>query len=382
MFNKEFTKIQLTEASLESFYKICRDPWFGSHADFNEAYIRRYFMPRIFLPRNKEIAEKFVSNKILFKDAAKRDLLKECDLTDFIIEHKNELEKYPSLFSVTSGYKLSDEAAWILIENPQHEDIIRSAIVNVHSVWFRNFEHEDTTSFAFKKRIERAVRWRNYHLRESTSKELVNDTTFNIRIFDVSQRILNFHLGTAFLSRVDSIFGGYVFQTMTQDYPTVDKRTLFWMLSNLKSSELYMCAVIAPVLLYSDDVPWYLNKHVDEAKELIRELYGDELKCRIWKELLGKENFNKLIKDYPDLLEAPFVTADTMWEDDSTYIITKLINDYRSTNKRTLHTSNVKVLKKIIKNQLENIFNIQIESSSIEQLVSIYETSIEEVIDV
>lgn len=382
MFNKEFTKIQLTEASLESFYKICKDPWFGSHADFNEAYIRRYFMPRIFLPRNKEIAEKFVSNKILFKDAAKRDLLKECDLTDFIIEHKNELEKYPSLFSVTSGYKLSDEAAWILMENPQHEDILHSAIVNVHSVWFRTFEHEDTTSFAFKKRIERAVRWRNYHLRDLTPENLANKNVFSVRIFDFSQRILNFHLGTAFLSRVDSIFGGYIFQIMSQDYPTVDKRTLFWMLSNLESSELYMCAVIAPVLLYSDDVPWYLNKHVEEAKELIREIYGDELKCRIWKELLGSKNFKKLINDYPDLLEAPFVTSNTMWEDDSTDIISDLISVYRSTNNRVLNTSNVKVLKKIIKKQLEKTFNIQIESSPIEQLISIYETSKEKVSDV
>lgn len=382
MFNKELTNIQLTEASLESFYKICADPWFGSHADFNEAYIRRYFMPRIFLPRNKEIAEKFVSNKGMFKDAAKRDLLKECNLTDFIIYHKDELEKYPALFSFASGYKMSDEAAWILMENPQHEDILRSTFVNVHSIWFRSFENENISSFAFKKRIERAVRWRNYNLRETTPKELANGSAFNLRIFDVSQRILNFHLGSAFLSRVDSIFGGYIFQIMSQDYPTVDKRTLFWVLSNHEPSELFMCAAIAPVLLYSDDVPWYLNKHVEEAKELIRELYGDELKCRIWKELLGKENFNKLIKDYPDLLESPFVTVDTMWDDDSADLIKELISVYRSANKRTLNTSNVKVLKKIIKKQLENIFNIRIETSSLEQLISIYENSKEEVIDV
>ena len=375
MFNKELNKIQLTDSSLKVFEDLYKDPWFGSQADYNEAYIRRYFMPKIFLPRNKKIAEKFVSNNKLFGYTAKLDLLKECDLTDFIVEHKDELEKYPFLFRFASGYKMSDEAAWVLMENCQFEPIYYTTIVNIHSIWFRPFENEDTTSVVFKKRLQRAVRWRNHYLKEKFNEK--EEKYYSLQVFDVSQRILNFHLGTAFISPIDAIFGGYISQTMNQDYPTVDLNTLYWMLSNQKPSELYMCAAITPVLLYADDVPEGLFPHVQEAKTLIHDLCGDEIKCRKWKELLGDERFDLLITDYPDLMESSFVTNKTMWEEPPATIIGGLISAYQGTNKNLLDKSKVKLLRKTIKKQLEGSFNIQIESTSLEQLISIYKSSSE-----
>lgn len=376
MLDKSLTLTQLNRNSLEALAELCKDPWFGRKADFKEAYIRRYVMPKFFLPRNKEIAILLVSDKKLFNDLAKRDLLKECDLSDYIkASYKNNMiYRDRALFRFVSGYKIDDDAAWILMENCSHEEPVAYTALNIHSVWFREFQNEDTGSLEFKRRLERAVRWKNAYIEKKDNRGgIANSYIVNLE-FDTGQRILNFHLGVNYFSPNNDIFSGYINQSFTDDYPSLPVNLLLWMVGHLTVKDLYSYVVICPVLLYHPDVSEFLNKHVDEAREYIQDLYGDNVKNRIWNELLGTDLFNQLKKDYPDLIDDPFVNNQKMWSS-SQEIIDNILPVWKTEREHTSNESHEKIFKKVVIRYLEKKFDTKIDSPSLSQLLSIYETS-------
>lgn len=377
MLDKNLTLTQLNRYSLEALAELCKDPFFGSNADFKEAYIRRYVMPRFFLPRNRKIAELFVSDGKLFNELAKRDLLKNCNLSDYIkssYKKNNNLYRDRALFRFVSGYKIDDEAAWILMENCRHEEPVSYTALNIHSVWFREFQNEDTGSLEFKQRLERAVRWKNAYIEKKDNQgRIANSYIMNLE-FNTGQSILNFHLGVNYFSKKNGVFSGYIKQSFTEDFPSLPANVLLWMVKHLDVQDLYSYAVMCPVLLYHPDVSEYLSAHVDEAKQDIQDLYGDKVKNRIWNELLGADLFNQLKKDYPDLIDDPFVNNQKMWSS-SQEIIDNILPVWKTEREHTSNESHEKIFKKVVIRYLEKKFDMKLEIYSLSQLLSIYETS-------
>lgn len=148
----------------------------------------------MFLPRNLLIAEKFVFDKKLFRDACNSDLLINCDLSDFILENKNMLNMYPALFSFASGYQMSDEAAWALMNSSFVE--LDFYTLNLNSVWFRTFQNESSESKDFSGKLETALTLRKNNILDTLGKEEVfySHDTVDILNNAIRSILRSFHL--------------------------------------------------------------------------------------------------------------------------------------------------------------------------------------------
>ena len=380
MFNKQLSK---TIISIDSFVDLSdtldyfmEDEAFVTTVDY--FYLKNYFIPKIFNPKNRLAAENFVNNPTVFKDAAHTDLLKNCDLTEFIIEHKDSLKDYPLLYECTAGFKISDEAAWILMENCQFGST--KLDLNFYSVWMRPFENEDTGSEEFKIRLERALKSKEDRIYDALNEEEVfyghNEVN---KIKTMMKQILEFHLNVA--PEVTDYSPFFVNKHFKYFYATLDEKVLFWVVGRMEPEYISRCPVLMPILMYSKNVPANLKPHVEVAKRHFNHREINEKYAHIWKETLDTEDFKELSYNYPHSVEGLFIDLETEWNKNPDNLIEKIKDSYNNCHLENLNKSRVNLFKSYLKKYLEDKYKISIPFPSLHQLLSIHD-SINESVDI
>lgn len=375
MFNKNLSKtlipVEAFVDMLDMLDDLSNNENFITHIDYY--YLKNYFIPKIFKPRNIKAAENFINNPAIFKYSAHMDLLKECDLTDFIIEHRNSLDKYPFLYECTAGFKISDEAAWILMENSQYDS--KGLTLNFYSVWMRPFEKEDTHSEKFKQRLERALKAKKDSIYDSFDKEEVFYGHDEVnKINNMMEDILNFHLGIAPQPTNYSPF--FINNHFKHTYATLDEKVLFWVLGRTKPKIIPRCPLVIPILLYSKNVPDNLQDHVDKAKRHFDKVVTREKYAHIWRETLNEEEFKQLSFEHPNLIDGLSEGLLEEWETTPDVLIKKVIESYRNCNQEDLNKNRVRVFTRYLKQHLEDKYDVLVPCSSLSQLLSIYDSTV------
>lgn len=374
MFNKFLNLTHMNQDTLDAiskwhFWKMLTD------SVLEAAYLREYVFPKMFLPRNLLIAEKFVSDKQLFKDACNHDLLINCDLSGFILENKNMLNMYPALFSFASGYQMSDEAAWALMNSSFVEPDVHT--LNLNSVWFRSFQTESSKSKEFSDKLETALTSRRNNILDALGNEEVLYSHDTVDILNKAiQSILSFHLELP-NENANHNFIKHFNQDFNSDYSsTLSKEVIFWMMSRLPLEKLHSCLNVLPILVYSENIPENLKSYVEEARKLLKYVNDDETNNRKWKQILGDTDYDKLRLGSPELLvNGFFSTFHEIYENTPKKFIERGIVNYKSYPKEVLDIPRTKVFKKYLKYHLEQEHDMTIKAVSLEQLISIYEAS-------
>lgn len=378
MFNKKFSGVELDTLQVfktleESLFSS--KTWAADNLGYKDLYLKKYYLPKFFLPRNNDLGLKFAENELIFSHFADQDLLKECDLTDFILRNKNEVKNLPSLSHYAAGYKMSDEAAWVLMNNPvaPSENTER---YNVSSIWFRRFEEEDPDDPVFQEKIIKSIeRYRRIHKKAETlfTPAMKVEEILIIQSFQLNESLNR----EDFLSLDLSVCQSFTTKTL------LNEEFYLWYLSNISADQVFVNREIAPFILYSSIVPPELfKKFYAEADEGIYRLNLDfhstrDVTFSKWKHLLGLENFNKMAKDYFPARVLNFVTSDDLEILDDEALILDLIAVYRKVDPSDLHGSQVKVFKRFLSNVLNKKFGVGSQYGSIEHLISIFENTLE-----
>lgn len=382
MFNKNFTNTQLDpKETIASLIKLSQETNKGSTefiVDIEDAYMQRYFLPRIFLKRNFDTAELFVSDEKLFSSYVSYDLLRNCDLTEFILANKDSLEKFPVLFEHGNEYKMSDEAAWVLMENTYYypDKELNKGYSFFNSVWFRSFIEENTSSPEFRTRIQDAMR------NHSNAGLLKNkrDYDYMVTLVNYYDLIRSFHLGTLpgdssrefFNKRVGGAFSNASLK---------DKKFINWVLELITDVNNFgKISYLTPYVLYGEDLTDELRLRFREAAlhempRLVKGFHGSfKREIRQWREIIGKTGYEQLEKDYfsKTFKLERFVLPEEMWLDENFYLIVDLLN---RTDKKLLDESRYKGFKNYIRHVLEAEFGIKTNFNGLNQMLSIYEST-------
>lgn len=373
MFNKLFTGTQL--ASGPVLAALSNHTPTDIKADYNDAYLRRYFLPKLFLRRNEEVGLLFTSEYFLFAYYAKSGHLKDCDLSDFIIRNRNYVRKMPALYAFAAGYKMSDEAAWVLLENPVFPDKEKTFLLS--SVWFRAFNEKEPN---FENRFEVALE-KFYKIHK-----LIDVDTNADRIEEIHRMIWSFQFDKEIIINDSLGLDWEIGQSLADDV-LLSNEVFLWYLKNTEPEHLLGGSRnLAPFILYSPDIPddiWkkFYTASNDWMKQAGRNSYGMvNLTLLKLKELIGIDGFSEFLIDLSkrtntNLFPEDFVLAETIWTLDNSNIGRKLIEAYKDTPAHNLYEPRVKVLKRFLKKDLEEKFNITISSNSLYQLISIYEST-------
>lgn len=382
MFNKKFTNTQLDpEETIVSLKELAEQTSKGTTefiVDMEDAYMQRYFLPRIFLKRNFETAKRFVSDKKLFTSYASYDLLRDCDLTDFILAHKDSLEKYPVLFEHGTEYEMSDEAAWIVMENmyysPDRE--LTQGYSFFHSIWFRAFTNEDTASPQFRTRIQNAL---HNHSNKGLTENITN-REYMVTLVNYYDLIRSFHLGVTpgdssrelFNKRIGGAFANSSLK---------NKKFITWVLELINDpNDFGKVSYLTPYILYGTDISDELrlkfkDAALHEMPRLVKGFHGQfKREIRHWREMIGKEGYEQLEKDYFSASWglADFVLPEEMWLNQNFNLIIDLLN---RTDKEVLAESRVRGFKNYVRHVLEEEFGVKTSFNGLTQLLSIYEAT-------
>ena len=377
MFNKKFSGVELDTLQVFNMLKeelFSSKAWALETSGYRDLYLKKYFLPKFFLPRNNDLGVKFAENELMFSYFADQDLLKECDLTEFILRNKSKIKNLPSLSHYAAGYKMSDEAAWVLMNNPIAPSP-ETERYNVSSIWFRKFEKEDPKDPVFQEKITKAVeRYRRVHKKAET-------------LFTPDKKVLEILFIYSFqldepLNRENFLdLDLPVCQSFTNK-TLLSENFYLWYLSNISPDQIFVNREIAPFILYSDKIPTQLFKHFHkEAEEGIERMELEFNSIRTitfnkWKDLIGLENFDKMMNEYFSSYSVNFVTSADIETLNDERLIADLIFVYRNVDKSDLNHSQVKVLKRFLNNFLVKKFGVNPTHASLSSLISIFENSV------
>lgn len=383
MFNKHFTDTQLDADSAVEYLKELSNEARNASTEFivdiEDAYMERYFFPRVFLKRNFETAKKFLlsMNGSIFESYATYDFLRQCDLSDFIIEVKDNVDEYPSLFSRAMDYKMSDEAAWILLENSSYSPsgYIKFKSSIFHSVWFREFEYEDKDNPQFQARINNAI---NIHSSFVIAQN-IEDPELVENIILYYELVRSYHTGSLMSPKVIEFLSdraSFAFNNASLR----SKNFINWLLEFLPVDALIKINTVAPYVLYAPDIPAHLkNKFYDEAlnimPKLVTGLHGlFKREIKHWRQLIGEEGYEKLRVEYfskPGQLDT-FVLPEEMWNPYGEDAILLMLELYNRTDKKIVDENHFRGLKNYIRHLLEQEFGVKAGFNGLNQLMSIY----------
>lgn len=380
MFNKHFTDTQLdADSVVKALSATSKTATTEFIVDIEDAYMERYFLPRIFLKRNFETAKKFLlsMNGSVFESYSAYDFLRQCDLSDFILEVKDNVDEYPSLFSRAMDYKMSDEAAWVLLENSSYSPsgYIKFKSSIFHSVWFREFEHEDKNDSNFLARINNAI---NLHSSFVVSQN-IEDPELVENIILYYELVRSYHTGSPMTPTLVNFLtdrASFAFNNASLR----SKHFINWLLEFLPVEALIKINVVVPYVLYAPDIPVHLrNKFYDEAlvvmPKLVTGLHGlFKRGIKHWRQLIGEEGYEKLKVEYfpkPGQLDT-FVLPEEMWNPYDEDAILLMLELYKRTDKKVVDENHFRALKNYIRHLLEQEFGVKTSFNGLNQLMSIY----------
>lgn len=345
-----------------------------------EAYIRRYILPSLI--QDEETVLLFIQEYYyLFLQCAVMQLFERFDFSDvvFFLKEKEENHALGVLAGLgASSFKLSDEAAWVLIEESPSKKWTHLTNGSMNTIWFRCFENEKIYAnpvlcARFKNALQRAI--------DLQPKE---NSLFPSSIAGQKDGILNFQFGEPWSAGSKDRFALTISQNLEAEKPAMGKDIINWVL-DFVSSEHYrarISPVIDPLVLHSEVISLHLKeKHKIKASKRIDKINNHALKITsgdFWHNRMTVKEVKQAIKEHPSVisqLEIPWIRHDGVFNMSGEHFIDAIIKndlyDFFSEHHK-------KSFAYFVKRFLFRKFNVKVESCSLEQLLSIYTISKEE----
>lgn len=378
MFDTRLSDFTSPETTITLLLETLNDYSYASEPDVIKTHLRYYVLPR--LMRNKTMVDAFFEPWNLFEDCAESELLKECDLSDFILRCEDEFILF-TLAKYTSGYQMSDEAAWRLLDKTADKDWDWRWL-EFNSVWFRRFQNEDYSDHAFRTRLKDAFQKMADHAINTGGKP--DNRWFAEETIALSlNRVLNFHLDSEEydVEPTKHPFSFNLSSSYNASNIIVNRDVVFWVLNHLPEVSTQEDVIhFAPVIVYSNEAPVEVKKKWESLArgKLSSQKYVTRSEYMIWKEFLTTDEFAQFASEYRHLAEA-YIDKEYLKNLTPAKRIDFLIKIYDMCIYSLTNTSRVKAFEIYLKRHLENEFEMKIERSTLEQLLSIYRTSKESV---